>query len=296
MRLALGTAQLGMRYGVANTSGRPDEAEALAIVDAAWSGGVRFFDTAQAYGESQAVLGRCLRRLAIGGQARVVSKLDPAIPPGSRQAIRRGVERTLEELGVPSLWAFLLHRESLLAEWDGALGDALRELREEGRVERLGVSLYEPAATRRALEIPEMEVLQLPGSVFDRRMRRGGIFDLAANRGRQIALRSVYLQGLALMEVADLPSELRFARPAVAAYRDFCHQHGVDRRAFALAYAHHMAPDAWLVIGAETRRQCEENCRLARQAAPVGPQAWDDRWPQDDPLLVDPSRWLGEPR
>ena len=168
MKLALGTAQLGMPYGIANTSGQPDDVEALALVEAAWRGGVRFFDTAQAYGLSQAVLGGCFRQLGIGARVKVISKLDPAIGPDSTAEIRNAVESTLEALGVSSLWAFLLHRESLLETWNGPLGSCLRDLRDRGWIERLGVSAHSPEAAHRALGMPDMEVLQVPANVFDR--------------------------------------------------------------------------------------------------------------------------------
>ena len=40
-RLVLGTAQLGMPYGIANRSGQPDASQARAIVEAAWEAGIR---------------------------------------------------------------------------------------------------------------------------------------------------------------------------------------------------------------------------------------------------------------
>ena len=47
----LGTAQLGLAYGVANTTGRPDFHQAVRLIAAAAEGGVNCFDTAAAYGD-----------------------------------------------------------------------------------------------------------------------------------------------------------------------------------------------------------------------------------------------------
>ena len=57
-RLVLGTAQLGMDYGIANTQGRPAFEEAVELVRCYWERGVREFDTAQDYGDSEKILGR----------------------------------------------------------------------------------------------------------------------------------------------------------------------------------------------------------------------------------------------
>src|SRR5258705_3440888 len=90
MRLALGTAQLGLSYGIANRTAQPTEAIARQIVEDSWTGGVEFFDTAQVYGTSEVVLGRCFRDLGIADRVRVVSKLDPATPIDQiESAVRR---------------------------------------------------------------------------------------------------------------------------------------------------------------------------------------------------------------
>src|SRR6185437_6519853 len=65
-RMCLGTAQAGMRYGIANQEGQPPEQEVRAWVNAAVAFGVTWFDTAAAYGESEAVLGRAYATLGLG--------------------------------------------------------------------------------------------------------------------------------------------------------------------------------------------------------------------------------------
>lgn len=64
-RLVLGTAQLGMSYGIANKTGLPDLATATAIVQTAWESGICEFDTAQAYGKSEQVLSQALSELGV---------------------------------------------------------------------------------------------------------------------------------------------------------------------------------------------------------------------------------------
>ena len=70
----LGTAQLGFDYGVVNRAGKPEFESACEIVSAAWQGGVRQFDTAQGYGESEAVLGRIFQELHIEGSVKIHTK------------------------------------------------------------------------------------------------------------------------------------------------------------------------------------------------------------------------------
>ncbi len=62
-RLVLGTAQLGMQYGIANHTGRPDEDGAYKIVRTKWSNGIFEFDTVQACGKSKKSIGQIIKNL-----------------------------------------------------------------------------------------------------------------------------------------------------------------------------------------------------------------------------------------
>ncbi len=74
MKLALGTVQFGLSYGLNEAPSIVEEQEAKAILDCAKRNGIDFLDTAISYGDSESVLGR------IGVEAwKVVSKL-PQIP------------------------------------------------------------------------------------------------------------------------------------------------------------------------------------------------------------------------
>src|SRR5258708_36123447 len=59
--LTLGTAQLGMEYGIVNREGQPPPQLAIRMVRAAIAHGVKTLDTARAYGEAEAVLGEALK-------------------------------------------------------------------------------------------------------------------------------------------------------------------------------------------------------------------------------------------
>jgi aryl-alcohol dehydrogenase-like predicted oxidoreductase len=276
-----------MPYGIANTTGQPDLATAHRIIADSYQGGVRFFDTAQAYGSSERVLGHCFRDLQITSTVRVISKVAPQRPPGELES---SVRQSIDALGVPRLWSLLLHAESQLDEWSGPMGQALHSLKQQGLTERLGVSIYSPSRALQALDLPEVDVIQVPANVFDRRLQRVGFFLAAARAGKTVFVRSVYLQGLALLEEGKAPL---FARTAVSAYRQFCRKESQVSGRFAMAYVRQMAPDALLVMGAERPEQAIENCQEMQMPLPPVAlcAAWDRCWPEDEPLLINPSLW-----
>lgn len=291
--LALGTAQLGMAYGVANRTGRPDAAGASRIVGSAWSAGVRYYDTAQSYGDSESVLGRAFGELGIVPDVRVVTKLHPSLESSNDAQIRTSVLESRRALGIQVIWGLMLHREEMLDGWDTRWGPVLGDLREEGLIDSVGVSVYSPDAALRALETEGIDILQVPANAFDRRMRRSGVFARADELGKQVFVRSIYLQGLALMDPGDVDPAIASGPEAVATLRTFCRERGIEPRQFAIDHALCSAPHAILVVGAERAAQVEENCELVRGSArPARDVAdWDALWPDDIGQLVDPSQW-----
>jgi aryl-alcohol dehydrogenase-like predicted oxidoreductase len=292
--LALGTAQLGMRYGIANVVGRPDARLSSEIIAEAYRQGVRFFDTAQDYGESETVLGEAFAGFGIGADVRVITKLSSRIvATGDINLVRQSLETSLRRLNVASLWAVLLHGEMQLDQLQGWLGDIVRQAKEDGLLQRFGVSVYAPERALQALETEAIDVVQVPCNAFDRRMRQAGVFERARDCGKSVFVRSVYLQGLALLEPDNMPIAIPGARNAVRALIRFCDHEGVSRQRFAISYIRWMAPESPLVIGAESVQQLVANCGIIlAEPLPVElHRAWEELYRHEHPQLIDPRTW-----
>lgn len=102
IELGLGLLSIGRPWG---TRGEPppSEAGALALLETALSLGIRFFDTAPAYGESEAIFGRFLRQS--GARPFVATKMgewwdgQASTVDHSYDALARSIDRSLERLG-----------------------------------------------------------------------------------------------------------------------------------------------------------------------------------------------------
>lgn len=291
-RPVLGTVQLGLPYGVANSTGKPDFHAALAIVRAAWDGGVREFDTAADYGDSEAVLGRALAELGVAGRAEVSSKT-PADWDGADFAVLdRSLDASLKRLGLDRLEHLLLHREHLLDRWDQGPGRCLERVVADGRVRHAGVSVYTPEAARRALELDGLDSLQIPSNLLDRRFERAGVERLARDRGKRLFVRSVFLQGLLLLEPSALPPGLAFAGEAVAAAAALADEFGLTRLEAALGFARQAWPGSGVLFGAETPEQVRENLAAFAREVPAELAARArERFPDLPQKLLNPSLW-----
>ncbi|NDV20639.1 NADP-dependent oxidoreductase [Pseudodesulfovibrio sp. JC047] len=257
-RLVMGTAQLGMDYGIANTQGRVRDDAALALVNEALQTGVHRFDTASHYGCSERVLGRALRALDEKGVATVTSKLDPAIDPADTSAVLHAVQTSVDRLGRP-LDALLLHDETILDRWDTAIETTLQTVLDAGLTKHGGISVYSPKYALSALEKPLLSVLQIPGNAMDTRFEKAGVLRTAETRGVRLMVRSVFLQGLLTMDSESLPPHMAYAQPHVARYRTIATTHGMDPTVAAMAYVRKAFPSAHIIFGALNSSQLLQN-------------------------------------
>lgn len=202
-RLALGTVQFGMAYGVSNASGRVPYQVAHSMVQFALTNGIVTFDTAIGYGKSEAVLG------AIGMQrAEVVSKLLP-IPAAISDIhtwVSSEVDASLARLGVDKLHGLMLHRSSdLSGSRGGALHEAILELKKTGKVRKFGISIYDPAELDALDGAYDFDLIQAPFNLVDHRLVRSGWLKRLKENGCEVHVRSAFLQGLLLMPRNAIP-------------------------------------------------------------------------------------------
>lgn len=292
-RLVLGTAQLGMAYGIANRSGKPDFKTALSIVQAAFEGGVVEFDTAQAYGESETVLGSIFAELGITKDVKVTTKLDPRLSPLTEGSLLRSVEQSFERLRIEQLEGFLLHREEMIDTLGDDLDEALLGLVRNGYVGSLGVSVYSPEMARQALGTDLFRIVHLPSSILDRRFRNAGIFEMAQRFDKRIYIRSAFLQGLLLMDTVDVPQGLAPVRPVLEELDGIAARYRSTRQAMALVYLRDRFENAKVIFGAETLGQVKQNIGYWNGQAPSGLlKEIENIIPELDESILNPSRWF----
>jgi len=291
-RLVLGTAQLGMDYGIANATGQPVYNTARSIVQEAWESGICEFDTAQAYGQSEKILGRVFKDLDIADEIRAITKFTPDVDHSDRVALNNALEISLNNLGVESLYGLMLHREDMLDLWEKGLEENLIDIVGSGRVKHIGVSIYSPERAVQALNTEGISMVQLPTNVIDRRFERAGGFQLADDVGKTIYIRSIFLQGLLLMSPDTLPEHMQFADTVLKSLNLLAQDIGLNIKELCIGYIKNAFPHARLVFGAEALAQVKENLKC-----------WTVAWSSDltkkiqiefkdaNEIILNPSLW-----
>jgi len=292
MRLVLGTAQLGMNYGIANQTGKPDMATARNIVRTAWEGGIRCFDTAQSYGDSERILSDIFSDLGILHEVRVITKPAPHIDYTNKDEMEKALNKSLATLKLGRLYGLMLHRETSLALFDDGLYDILRHFVEQGLVEHIGISLYSPDKALPALDKDIISMLQVPANMCDQRFYKTDLFELAETKKTEIYIRSVFLQGLLLMGKESLPEHMKFAVNVIDKVEQLCQAFNLTKQELAMRYIMQKYPRAFIVVGAETQKQLKNNVNIWKYSKPVSVVTEVDSIFSDlDERIINPTLW-----
>ena len=284
-RLALGTVQFGLPYGVANQSCMVTFEEATAIVRRAREAGVDTLDTAIAYGESEQRLGQIGVR-----EWKVVSKL-PAVQEDQEDVVswvRTAVAGSLGRLGLQCLHGILLHRPSdLLGPHGVELYQALLSLKEEGLVEAIGVSLYGPDELEALWGGFTFDLVQTPYNVLDHRIVTSGWLSRLWDAGVTVHARSAFLQGLLLMPRTALPEWSRRWDGLWDCWYDWLDSEDLPALEACLGFALAEPRLERVVVGVDNLQQFNELLSGVEGTTSIPPKALTT----EDLDLIDPSRW-----
>jgi spore coat polysaccharide biosynthesis protein SpsF (cytidylyltransferase family)/aryl-alcohol dehydrogenase-like predicted oxidoreductase len=270
--IMLGTVQLGLSYGIANKTGRPDDGEATRLLCKALEGGIWRIDTARAYGDAERRLGELLPKRA-SGEVFIVSKLRPLSDCPDDAAVREinahvdaSVFGSCRDLARSRVDVMMFHRVEDMFRWGGAALARLVELQALKVIGAIGVSVYSPHEAIRCLKDPRITHVQIPFNMLDGRWLAPDFQDAIASRPDvEVHVRSVFLQGLLLGPADIWPSwaESRQLRAGIDSLVN-----ALPRRNAAdlcIAYVRAFPWVSSLVLGAETSAQLDELIALAAE-------------------------------
>lgn len=285
MKLALGTVQFGLDYGISNAAGRTPVDEAGRILARAGLAGIDTLDTAAAYGDSEQVLGQ----IGVNGW-HVVSKVPP-LPAGAengKEWVLRHVRQSLDRLRIERLDGLLLHSAADLLKAQGRnIAAGLQEAKAEGLVGKVGYSIYSPQSLTELIEVMPPDLVQAPFNVLDQRLARSGWLGRLVEAGTEVHVRSVFMQGLLLMGREKRP-------PAFDKWREHWQRwdaavggHSEQALALCLGFVKTQPGISRVIVGVENQDHLEQLLAIWEKAAPFDATTLAC----DDPQLVEPSNW-----
>lgn len=282
-KIALGTVQLGLPYGANNKTGKPDKQEAFKILDKALENGITLLDSAEAYGDSLLVIGSFLKERG-ERSFEIISKFI-----GDNVSLSDKVSDSLNKLSCRHLYAYMYHRFSDYKS--KKYSDELRRLKNEGKIQRIGVSLYGLPELEMALSDPEIDLIQIPLNPFDCSAEKKALLANAKSLGKEIHVRSVFLQGVFFKQPNELPASLQELSDSLDQFHQVLKKHNLEVREACLNYALHQPYVDHVLVGVETQKQLIENIDAVMENFPAEVTAALESISVSNASLLDPSNW-----
>ena len=303
-----GSAHLGELYGLV------DEAQSRATLDAAWDGGIRYYDTAPWYGRglSEHRLGGFLRTRS-RDDFRVTTKVGRTLHrPGDPRAfdrapwtgglnfevrfdysydgIMRSYEQALQRLGLDTVDALVIH--DLDAAYQGehfaqrradlvSTGvKAVAELKAAGDIKAFGMGINTTEALETVASLVDLDfaLVAMPYTLLDQSSLHGGMA-ACVKRRMSVIIGAPFASGILVTgSGGDAKYGYAAASPEVQAkvrsIEAVCRAHGVDLPAAALQFPLAHPAVASIIPGAAKPSEVTANIASVETAIPAG--FWSD--------------------
>ena len=277
-KLALGTAQFGLDYGVTNSEGKVQVEEVELILGCAKENSINTLDTAASYGNSEEVLG------SIGiSDFQIITKTIP-LKNGVDEVIKH-FQQSLTYLNKSSVNGLLIHNINEIEHKNfNTLFKELTELKRQGLVNKIGFSTYTPEQVDFLLKNFDFDLIQVPFNIFDNRLIQGGQLQALNNKGIEVHARSVFLQGV-LLDFNNLSNYFSPWKKEFSIYQETVKDNGLSLLECALNFVLNIREIDKVLVGVNSERQLKEIVQAVKRRSNLS------AYPINDINLLNPSLW-----
>ncbi len=257
-KIALGTVQFGIDYGISSTNGRVRPEVVRQILSYAYSQNIDLLDTAPAYGNSEQVLGEAnVQSFKVITKTRHFDKDEI----GADEAIlmKKDFYHSFECLKQDDVYGVLMHNaDDLLKPGSQNIFNQLKELKQEKKIEKIGVSIYDHNQLQAILENFDIDLVQLPFNILDKRLVDSGMLTMLQNKGIEVHARSIFLQGLLLMNEQDRPREFDRWNALWKIWHEWLNDNQITALEATIRHAVSIPEISKVLVGVDTKDQLKE--------------------------------------
>ena len=289
MKIALGSVQFGIPYGVSNNEGKTSKKQALSILNFAQKKGIRTIDTAPSYGDSERVLGKLFE----GEEWDITTKTLPfnskSINEEQIEQLRSVFRESLVSLHKKSIYGLLVHScNDLLKPGGEKIFREMERLREIGMVKKIGVSAYNSKQIAAILGKFNIDLIQLPINILDQRLVSGGQLTRLKNHGVEIHARSVFLQGLLLMPLKNTPPWFDPIKETLELFHKEAKKRNMSVLQLALSFVQSINEVDKIIVGINTLEHLYEVMSATSMRVNITEFS---NISIDDPSFLNPANW-----
>ena len=254
MKLAIGTVQFGINYGINNKNGIPSDIDVSKIFNLSIKNNINYLDTSISYGNSE----ERISKLA-SDKFNIITKSNNV---KSSDELTSSFITSLSSLKIESVYGFLFHNaDNLIDNHD--LWNILVKFKNENKVNKIGYSIYDTKQIDYLLDkgfIPD--IIQLPYSILDRKFEK--YFMKLKKLGTEIHVRSVFLQGLYFMNNKKLPEKLLPLKKYLININTICDEFNVSIVELALNFVYENKYIDKIIIGVDSSNQLNQNIQMIK--------------------------------
>lgn len=248
-KIVLGTVQFGLKYGINNQFGVPNDGEISLIFKEAFKSDISILDSASSYGDAEKKIARLTKE-----NFKIISKF-PEV--SSEDVFFEILFNSLNNLKKEYLHGFLAHNANSIIE-NPDIWQYLENAKNKNFVQKIGYSLYTIEQLEKLLTLDFYpDIVQLPYSLLDRKFEQ--YFSFLKEKSVEIHVRSVFLQGLYFMQTNNLPANLKKLTNPLKQIDELCEKYELNKAALALNFAIQNKSVDKVVIGVDKLVQLKEN-------------------------------------
>ncbi len=286
-KISLGTVQFGIKYGLNPNKKMVNEEEVNKILNYAKLEKIDLLDTAPSYGVSEKILGK----LDISN-FKVVTKTrhfdNNEINENDLKLINIDFQNSLKNLKTNNIYAILIHNSNdLLKVGSEKLYEYLLILKKEKKVNKIGVSVYDPIQLKSIINNFDIDIVQLPLNIIDRRMIEDDILSILRKKKIEIHARSIFLQGLLLMDNNEIPKKFNKWRNLWKIWHQWLYENELTALQATIRFVNSIPEVSRVIVGVESEFQLKEIMIASKGFLPKLPNGLFS----NDLNLLNPTNW-----
>ena len=286
-KISLGTVQFGIDYGVNSVDGQVRPEEVKKILSYAHSKNIDLLDAAPAYGNSEKILGRVnVSNFKVVTKTRHFDGLE--IDNNDVKLLNNDFHHSLKDLKQDSVYGVLIHNaDDLFKPGAEKLFDQLQELKQAEKIVKIGVSVYDHSQLQSILDNFDIDLVQLPFNILDRRMIDRGMLAKLREKDIEVHARSIFLQGLLLMSEQNRPDKFNRWSILWKVWCEWLNDNQITALEATTRYAISIPEISKVLVGVDNMDQLKEIVAVSSGVLPNIP----DELYTDDVNLLNPSNW-----
>jgi aryl-alcohol dehydrogenase-like predicted oxidoreductase len=283
MKLVIGSAQIGMIYGLFNDK-KISKKEFKKIEKLVTKSNINFIDTASKYGNSENIIGNSkLKNLNI------ITKIK--LPKNKNIYVKNWapieISKSLKKLKINKIYGVLIHDyRDLLGRYGKKYMLSLQELKRKNIIKKIGISVYESKEIKKIWKFWIPDIIQVPFNALDTRILDSGWIDILKKFKVKIFVRSIFLQGLLINENNYFKISKNH-KIILNKFRNWCYKNNISLLQACLHFVKQFKKIDYLVVGFNNYNQLTEIINVFKKKQIIIP----NNFSTNKINLIDPRRW-----